>query len=106
MKQGIDTLRSLRYKLRMMSIPISGPSIVYGDNRSVVHNTSRPELVLRKKGNLVFYHAVHESVAMNKPLVVHIPSRENVADLMTKVLYGQKRKYLVRNILYDIHDNN
>ena len=45
MKQGIDALRGLRCKLRMMGIPISGPSFIYGDNMSVVHNTSRSELV-------------------------------------------------------------
>ena len=35
----------------------------------------------------------------------HIPSKENVEDLMTKVSYGHKRRYFVSNILYDIHDN-
>ena len=38
MKQGIVTLRGLRYRLRI-GIPISGPSHLYGDNMSVVHNT-------------------------------------------------------------------
>ena len=59
MKQGIDALRGLRYKLRMMGIPISGLSYIYGHNLSVVHNTSRPESVLRRKSNSVCYHAVH-----------------------------------------------
>ena len=49
MKQGIDELRGLRCKLRMMDIPISSPLYIYFDNMSVVHNASRPELVLRKK---------------------------------------------------------
>ena len=69
MKQGINTLQGLRYKLRMMGIPISCPSYIYGDNMSVVHNTSRPESVLRKKSNSVCYHAVHQSVAMGESLV-------------------------------------
>ena len=41
-KHGIDTLRHLRYKLRMMGIPILSSLYIYGDNISVVHNTSRP----------------------------------------------------------------
>ena len=53
---------------------------------SVWHNTSRPESVLRKKSNSVCYHAVHESVAVGESLFGLIPSNENVADLMTKVL--------------------
>ena len=40
MKQGIDALRGLRYKLRMIGVLISRPSYIYGDNTSVIHNTS------------------------------------------------------------------
>ena len=75
----------------MMGIPVSGPSYIHGDNMSVVHNTSRAKSVLRKKSNSVCYHAVHESVSMGESLVGHISNKENVADLITKVLYGQKR---------------
>ena len=64
MKQGIDALQGLRYKLRMVGIPISGPSYIYGDNMSVVHNASRSESVLRSKSNSVCYHAIDKSVAM------------------------------------------
>ena len=39
MKIGIDSLRGLQYKLRMMGVPIWGPSLIYGDNMSVIHNT-------------------------------------------------------------------
>ena len=69
----------------MMGIFISGPSYINGDNMSVIHDTSRPESVLRMKSNLVCYHAVHESVAMSKSLVGHIPSKENIADLLTPI---------------------
>ena len=103
MKQGIDALQGLRYKLRVMGIPRFSPSYIYGDNMSVIHNSFKPESVLRKKSNLVCYHAVHESVDMDECLVGHILS---IADLLTKVLYGQKRKYLVINILNDIHDDH
>ena len=63
-----------------MGISISDSLYNYGDNMSVVHNTFRPELVLRKKSNSVCYQASHESVAMGKFLAEHTPSNENVAD--------------------------
>ena len=63
MKHGIETLCGIRYKLRMMGIPISGPSYVPGDNQSVIFNTSRPESTLKKKSNSICYQAVRESVA-------------------------------------------
>ena len=52
MKQSIYALQGLRYKLRMMGIPTLGPLYIYGDNMSVVHNTSRAESVLRQKRQL------------------------------------------------------
>ena len=42
-KQGIDALRCLRYNLRIMGIPMSSPSYIYGDNMSALDNTSRLE---------------------------------------------------------------
>jgi hypothetical protein len=53
MKNGIETCRGLRYKLKMMGVALSGPIYVYGDNMYVVHNTQRPESVLKKKSNSI-----------------------------------------------------
>ncbi len=39
MKIGMESLRGLHYKLRMMGVGISGPSYIYGDNMLVIHNT-------------------------------------------------------------------
>ncbi len=48
MKHGIKMLRGLRYKIRMMGISLSGPTYVYGDNKSQVTNSSIPESTLKK----------------------------------------------------------
>ena len=53
MKHGIEAVRGIRYKLRMMGVKISGPTYVYGDNMSVIHNTQRPESTLKKKSNSI-----------------------------------------------------
>jgi hypothetical protein len=53
MKNGIETCRCLRYKLIMMGVALSGPTFVYGDNMSVVHNAQRPESVLKNKSNSI-----------------------------------------------------
>ena len=105
MKFGIEKLRALRYKLRMMGVPISGASYVYGDNLSVVTNAQKPESQLRKKNNAICYHAVRESVAMGECLVTHVRTQDNLADVLTKVLFGGKRRDLVGRILYDIFDH-
>ncbi len=104
MKHGIENLRGIRYKLRMMGVPINGPSYIYGDNMSVVTNSSRPESTLKKKSNSVCYHAVREAVAMGECLVAHIPTKKNLADLFTKILGGIQRKDLVSKLLWYIYD--
>ena len=48
----------------MMGVKIDRPTYVYGDNMSVIHNTSKPESVLNKKSNSICYHFVREAVAM------------------------------------------
>ena len=104
MKTGMEELRGLRYKLRMMGVPVSGPSYIYGDNMSVIYNTQRPESTLKKKHNSICYHAIRESVAMGESLTSHIPTQWNLADLLTKILYGMKWKGMVEGILYDVYD--
>ncbi len=51
MKTGVDMLRGLRYKLRMMGVAIDGTTHVNGDNMSTNKNTSKPESTLNKKIN-------------------------------------------------------
>ncbi len=74
MKHGIKTLRRLRYKICLMGIPLSGPTYIYGDNKSQVTNSSRLELTLKKKCNSICYHAIHELVAMGETLLTDIRS--------------------------------
>jgi hypothetical protein len=102
MKHGIENLHGICYKLRMMGVPIKGPSYVNGDNMSVVTNVSRPESTLRKKSHSICYHAVREAVALGEALVAHIPTKKNLADLFTKVLYGQTRRFLINRMLWDV----
>jgi hypothetical protein len=103
MKVGMETCRGLRYKLGMMGVPISGPTYIYGDNMSVIHNTQRPESVLKKKSNSICYHAIRESVAMGESITAHVRTELNPADLCTKILSGgQKREGTIGLVLYEI----
>ena len=43
MKHGIEKLQGLRYKCRMMWIPLSGTSYFYGNNKSAITNSTTPE---------------------------------------------------------------
>ena len=61
MKIFMVMIQSLRCKLRMRGVPISGTSYFYGDTVLVINNTQFPESTLKKKSNSICYHTVRES---------------------------------------------
>jgi hypothetical protein len=105
MKNGIETTRGLCYKLMMTGVAIDGPTYIYGDNMSVVHNTQCPASALKKKINAICYHAVRESAAMGESIIGHVPYVKKPADICTKTVPGgQKRDQLIGLLLHDIVD--
>ena len=106
MKQAMDVSRGLRYKLRMIGVLIEGPTNMYGDNMSTIHNTQCPGSQLKKESNSICYHVVREAVAMGELLTGHVRTDENPADILTSVMGGgQKKQKLVQMYLYDIYDD-
>ena len=87
-----------------MGVKIDGPTYVYGDNMSVIQNTSKPESVFKKKSNSICYHFVREAVATRECLTAHVPTARNWADLRMKVLFGKKIQELFQGVLFDIYD--
>ena len=103
MKQATEYVRGLRYKLRMMGIPVEEPAYVYGDNQSVLANTTKPGSTLKKKCTAIAYHFVRQGCASNEWRTAYVNTHDNVADLMTKPLpSGEKRWKFVRMLLYHI----
>ena len=49
LKQGIEAVRCIRYKVNMIQTPIWGPKYIYGDNISVTSNISEPESTLKRR---------------------------------------------------------
>ena len=84
MNIGMETLRGLKYKLRMMRVPILVPSLIYGDNMSVIHNTQRSESTLKKESNSICYDAIRESVTIKEILTGNVTSVENPSESCTK----------------------
>ena len=102
-KTAMESVRGLRYKQHMMGVPLAGPTYMYGDNMFVIHNIHKPESMLKKKSNSICYHVVRETIAMGEMLAGYVRTPENVADITTRVFHaGQKRNYLVSQVLYDI----
>jgi hypothetical protein len=84
---------------------LTGPSFIYGDNKSQVTNSSVPESTLKKKSHSICYHAIRELVAMGESRVTHFGTGENLSDPLTKCTFGAKRHRLLGDVLYDIYDD-
>jgi hypothetical protein len=100
MKTGTELVEGLRYKLRMMGIPIDGPCHIRADNMSVVRNSSQPESTLKKKSNSIAFHYVRERAAARVISVQYEPTNTNLADMLTKTQPGPKRLELVQRVLF------
>ena len=98
MKTGIEKVKALRIKLQLLGIPIEGPSLILGDNESVIKSTSRVEARLDKKHQSICWHAIREAAAAGWVKIGKEPTKTNTADLFTKCLEIPKRRQLLSNI--------
>ena len=55
-----EMIIELRYGLHALGMPILVPSYLFGDNQSVITNTTLPSSSLKKKHNAIAYHKVRE----------------------------------------------
>jgi hypothetical protein len=99
MKTGIELIVGLRYKLRMMGVPLDGPTRIRADNMSVVNNCSRPESQLKKKSNSIAYHFCREVIASKAVHVTYEPTETNLADMLTKTQDAATRSRLASSVL-------
>ena len=80
---GTDKIIEMRYMLRMLGVPLDGPSYMFGDNLSVINSSSIPDDTLKKKHNALNYHRVREAIAADILKFIHISSDQNPADILT-----------------------
>ena len=107
MRQACEYIRSLRFHLRMMGIPVSQPAFLRGDNQSVIFNSTIPESMLKKKHNAVSYHFVREGCAKSEWAIEKVDTKYNPADILASPRSdGEDRRRKVRMMLYDIYDTD
>ena len=103
MKQCCEYVRGLRYKLRMMGIPVELPTFIFGDNKSVLANTTMPHSTLKKKSSSIAFHFVWEGTAKDEWHTAYVNTKDNPADMLTKSLPGgEKRSKFIGCLLHYI----
>ena len=89
-----------RYAVRMMGIELDGPVHMFGDNNSVIINTSLPSSMLKKKHQSIAYHACRTAQAAGITSFKYIPTADNWADVCTKPLGPSKFHQLIKPLLF------
>ena len=83
-RKCIEQIIDLRQTLRYLGIPINDISYVYGDNESMIKNSTIPHSKLHKRHHILSYHFVRSMIAAGFINMVHIPSEFNPSDILTK----------------------
>ena len=100
LKNAVELIEGLRYKLRMFGVPILGPANVFCDNEAVTKNCSIPESTLKKKHHSIAYHRNREAVAAGTIRIAKEDSETNLADVFTKLLTAHRRNSLFDKFMY------
>jgi hypothetical protein len=90
--------KGLLYKLRMMGVPLEGPTSVFCNNEGVVKNSTAPESPLKKKHVAICYHRCREAQAAGFVQITKEHTTTNLADALTKPLSGEQRQELLQGV--------
>jgi hypothetical protein len=99
-RQAAQQIIDLRYTLRMMGIPLDGPSWMFGDNESVITSSTIPHSTLNKRHNALSYHCVRECIAAKVFYLLHVSGKLNLTDMLTKPLGWVSFWPLVQPLLF------
>ena len=94
---AVDLAVEVRYNLRMLDAPVKGTTILFGDNKSMVTNTSLPHSILKNRYSANNYHCVREAVDAGIVSIIHCDTKYNLADMATKSLNGKAHQFLLQN---------
>ena len=94
LKNCCEYIRGLRYKLRMMGIPMELPTYIFADNQSVLKNSTLPHSTLKKKSSSIAFHFVHEGTARDEWRLAYLNTHLNPSDMLTKSLPGGEKRTL------------
>ena len=100
-----DLIILLRYKLRMIGVPIEGLANVFCDNEYVYNNASFYESQLIKKHQAIYFFQAMECIASNIIIFHKVDTNDNLADISTKSLPGWKYTQLRILIMYSDNPN-
>jgi hypothetical protein len=84
LSQAVKKALPLRYLLEQLGFPQPGPIIVYEDNMSAINLAIAPIVTKNSKHIAQRHHFIRDMVQQNLAKLVHLPTADMTADLLTK----------------------
>ena len=88
----------MRYTLRMLGVPVID-SYMFGDNQSVLNNSTVPHSQLNKRHNALVYHRVREAIAAAVMKFFKIDGK-NPSDILSKHCGHTEARPHVKTLLF------
>ena len=100
---AVEQVIDLRYRLRMLGVPVINATVLMGDNMSTITTCTIPSSNLKKCHNAIAYRLVREAVAAGIVKLKFVRSQYNLADALTKPLprhqhYALWKVYLFQSL--------
>jgi len=83
-RTAIEQMRGNKMTFQYLGVPIQGPSILFGDNQTVVNGASMPEVKLQKRHLMLSYHYMREAIATGEYVYAFVNGKDNPADILSK----------------------
>ena len=95
-----DQIIDLRTTLRYLGVPIINKSYMFGDNQSVVTNSTIPHSSLNKRHNALSYHRVREMIAAKIMGYYWVDGKNNPADIVSKHWGYPQVWHMLKSLLF------
>jgi len=99
-RTALEQMQSLKMTLQYLGVPIVGPSILFGDNKTVVNGSSLPQAKLHKRHLMLSYHYVREALATGEYVYSFINGKLNPSDILSKHWAHKDVWPLIKTLLF------
>ena len=100
MKNVVEKIEALRYKMRMFGVMNDGSKNIFCDIGAVCVKTTQPQSTLSKNHHSIAYHHAKNAFAMGTVRVSKDHTSTNLADLFTNTMEAPNRERLLENFTY------
>ena len=95
-----EQIIDLRNTLRYLGVSVTGPTILFGDNKTVVDGSMNLNSRLHKRHMILSYHRVRSAIAAKIIRFIHMAGMHNPSDILSKAWGYQQIRIMLKALLF------